>query len=178
MSIREKLRAEPIALIGLAVSVVIGLLSSPILIDWYTGADVKVTVLYTDALDGRCIPQRIWIVNEGSVPATNIRIQYRTDSYSLTEQIIGSYLGDAPQLGVTKQVPYTVQSSYVLVEKLAEGIEQQFVFEEEIKSGEAVRQRLAQIEREDPKILSFPALDMVTSDQGKLKIRSHRESNC
>ena len=48
----EFLKKEPIAVVGLVVTLILGLLSSPLILDWYAGPKLSACLLYTsDAAD-------------------------------------------------------------------------------------------------------------------------------
>ena len=65
------IKNEPIATIGMVVTLSLGALSSPILVSWYAGPKLQAVVRYGTADDGRCLPSRVVVTNTGKSTATN-----------------------------------------------------------------------------------------------------------
>ena len=161
---------EPIACIGLVVTLLLGVLSSPILVEWYSSPKVSAVVEYKSSNDGRCIPQNIKISNVGKAPATNIRVQYSTDYFSSRGDIVGYYSGDEPTLKIQKNVEYTEGNNHLLIPSLLPGLSQEFIFIEEFKVAGMQDTRLALLAKKDPSVLNYPKLELVTSSEGQIGV--------
>ena len=69
--------------ISFVVSTLIGMLSSPFLVDWYTGAKVLAEIhTYRGQDTGACGDWRMVIENIGRTTAKNVRIHFDVDSFT------------------------------------------------------------------------------------------------
>ena len=166
----EFLKKEPIAVVGLVVTLILGLLSSPLILDWYAGPKLSAIINYSHADDGRCIPQLLTLSNKGNEPATNVRVQFSTDYFTKRGDIKAYYSGDEAFYKIEKNVEYTAGNNYVLIPSMLPGQSQEFVFVEQFDVPGIQDKRLSLLSKKDPSVLNFPNIDLVTSNEGQVKL--------
>lgn len=156
------IKNEPIAVIGLVVTLMVGALSSPILVNWYAGPELQAIIRYNMATDGRCFPKCVVVTNAGKSTATNVRIYFKFDYFHTRGDIKCYYSRNEPYFNIEKNVDYKLEGKYVLIPGLPPGVSQEFVYIEEGIS----ETRESRITERDPAVFDFPQIERITSSQG------------
>ena len=159
-------RKEPIAAASLLVSLVVGALGSPILIDWYSRPDVVVTGDYRNRGDARCAPFRLTIQNKGRRSALNVDVQYDVDYFTSRGDVTGYYSGDEPLFNVKKNLDYESDQGKINIPRLLPGQEQTFVYVETVNDADGERIRQKQIADNQEAVRRFPKITLITYDNG------------
>ena len=170
MPLPQFIKDEPIAIIGLVVTLVLGALSSPILVSWYIKPELQALLEYRVADDGRCLPRRVVVTNTGKSTATDVRIYFEVDFFGKRGDIYGYYTGNEPLFQINQNVDYVEKSGYILIKEFPPGLQQEFIYVEEqrVDGAFAIRGRL--LAKRDPNVFDFPQVTLVTSDQGEADI--------
>ena len=177
MHIPQIIKDRPIATIGLVVTIVLGTLSSPFLVNWYTKPELQVLLKYNLALDGRCLPNRVVVRNTGKSAATNVQIYFEVDFFGKRGDIHSYYSGNEPFSQIKQNVEHVEKSGYILIKNFPPGVRQEFIYKEVQMKDDAFSTRSRLLEREDPSVFNFPQVTLVTSDQGQVDIDGDR-GNC
>jgi hypothetical protein len=165
------IRREPLGAISFVVSTLIGVLSSPFLVDWYTGAKVLAEIhTYRGQDTGACGDWRMVIQNIGRKTAKNVRIQFDVDSFTARGDLLGYYSGDEPFARVTKNVEYKTDLRLVLIPELPPSVRQEFVYAEESRDSETDAIRGAQSASRTREVDRLPRISLVTTDDGIAKV--------
>lgn len=170
----EFIKNEPIATIGLLITLVLGAFSSPILLEWYAGPNLVAVIRYSAALDGRCVPNRVLVSNKGKSTAANVRIHFQVDYFSKRGDILSYYTGNEALLNIDQNVDYIDKGGYILIPELPPGVSQEFAYIEEQKEVGAFSTRASLINAKDPKVYDYPQIMLITSDRGEAHIETIR----
>ncbi len=132
---------EPVAIVGMVLTLTLGILSSPIFFRWYAGPELTALITYNRGKDARCVPIRVELRNTGRSAATNVRIHFETDYFGSRGDVIGYYSGNEPLFKIQKQVEYTAKSNRIVVAEFSPGLKQEFIYLEETRDIEASKLR-------------------------------------
>ena len=170
------IKREPVAVIGLVLTLILGLLGSPIFFYWYAGPELTASITYNRADDGRCVPSRVNLRNTGRSAAANVRVHFQTDYFGTRGDVIGYYSGDEPLFHIQKQVEYTVKSNRIVVPEFPPGLTQEFRYIEEHKDSDASKLRANLIAERNPAVFDYPKINLITSDQGEARVEHDRKA--
>jgi len=171
--ISERLTKEPIAVLSLIVTLVVGAVTSPLIVEWYGGPNLIGDIHFRQVDDGRCLPAKVAIANSGRSAAQNVQIHYELDFFSKRGDITGYFSGNEPIARVVQKVDYIDKATYILIPLLPPKVEQDFVFIEQQNEPDAFERRVKLLLQRDPRVFNLPRVTLITSDRGTAELRRH-----